>query len=229
MSGLVVRDLATGEASTLTATERLVALCIAYHMRDNPTAWPSYPKVARWCGLSLSGVRKALATLCAPGGIFERSLRPGRAAGYEYRLREGVTGEQCHRGTVSPQRVKGVTTGRAGCLPVTLNEKGMSERSALAILRAEWSELIGAPSRFFDGDVGPLVTTRRPTARVVEGMRAYAASLQGSAASSRTFAQGIELWLRKARANAEGGPYRATPEQIAEKSRRYLEGEDLAS
>jgi hypothetical protein len=227
MSGLVVRDLATSEASTLTATERLVALCIAYHMRDNPTAWPSYPKVARWCGLSLSGVRKALATLCATGGIFERSLRPGRAAGYEYRLREAVTGEQCHRGTVSPHGAKGVTTGRGGCLPVTLNEKGMSEGSALAILRAEWSELIGAPSRFFDGDVGPLVTTRRPTARVVEGMRAYAASVDVSKASSRAFAQGIEGWLK--RPNAAPEPYRGTPEQLAEKSRRYLEGGGLAS
>ena len=103
----------------------------------------------------------------APGGIFERSLRPGRAAGYEYRLRGGVTGEHCHGGTLSPQGVKGVTTGREPCHRVTLNEKGMSEGSALAILRAEWAELIGAPSRFFDGDVLGLVTPRRPPARAL--------------------------------------------------------------
>jgi hypothetical protein len=76
--GLRVRDLATGPSSRLSATERLVALAIAFNMRQNLTAWPSARTLAGWTALSESGVRKVLKRLCGPQGIFVRTRGPGR-------------------------------------------------------------------------------------------------------------------------------------------------------
>jgi hypothetical protein len=92
---------------------------------------------------------------------------------------------------------------------------------ARTVLRAEWSELIGAPNRWFDDDVLPLVTARRPLARVVESMRAYAAGVDVSRASSRAFAQGIEGWARTKPKAPEAEVYTGSDEQRRAKAARY--------
>jgi len=220
-----------GPGSTLKPLERWVAVVIASFMGKNSKAWPGYTAIAERAGMSESGVRKVLLRLCSENGIFERTRR---ARGFSYQLREGVPVGQCPAGTVSPQDAT-VSPEDGHSVPPSMGIdqesikkprsaseviEAKSSTTARAVLRAEWFELIGAPSRFFDGDVLGLVTDRRPLGRVVESMRAYAASVDLSKASSRAFAQGIEGWLKRPKAS-EPEAYRATPEQLAAKSRRY--------
>ncbi len=243
MSGLALRDLATGATSTLTPNQRLVALCLAYFMRKERECFPSVPVIAAWTGLSQASVKRALGVLTGESGFLEKATRPGRYSSNVYRLREGAhlappQGAQAEpsQGEGAQGELQGAHGEREGAHSAPVMSTGSEYREARAqtaqgepskpstpartVLRAEWSDLIGAPSKFFDGDVLGLVTQRRPLARVVDAMKAYAARVDVSKASSRTFAQGIEGWLKRAATAPE--PYRGTPEQLAEKKRRYL-------
>lgn len=100
----------------------------------------------------------------------------------------------------------------------------------LKTARSVWADSVGAPPSWFDGDLRPLVTPSRTAEAVLSALRAYLAGVTPDKAGTGDFARRIGAWMKRAaKPETEGEPYRATPEQIAEKSRRYLEGEDLAS
>lgn len=250
MSGLVVRDLATGAASRLKPNQRLVALCLAYFMRKERECFPSVPVIAAWTGLSQASVKRALGVLTGESGFLEKATRPGRYSSNVYRLREGAHLELPQGAQAEPSQgegahgePQGAQGEREGAHSEPVMKAGSEYREARAqtahsepsrleapkpstpartVLRSEWQELIGAPSRFFDGDVLPLVTQRRPLARVVESMRAYAASVDLSRASSREFAQGVEGWPLKAKPKAsEPEAYTGSDEQRRAKAARY--------
>lgn len=255
---LAIQKEATSSDSPYSMAERMYCLAVAACIRDNETAWPSIPTIARWAGASVSTMRRAAVRPCGEGGIFVRALRPGRSGSYEYRVRAEIV-ERWARGNPvqidTGQPDTGQPEPRSGWKgtpfklegnPVQIdllktNEvprkdaraanvertEAIAERKpetpARTVLRSEWSELIGAPSRFFDDDVLGLVTPRRPLARVVESMRAYAAAVDISKASSRAFAQGIEGWAKaKAKPKApEAEVYTGSDEQRREKAARY--------
>lgn len=234
MSWLAVRDRATGSGSTLRPLERLVALCLASHLRDNISAWPSLRTIGRWTGLSVSTTRRILTVLCAEGGVFERERR-GRLGAYEYRLSaatlsglNSVQREQC-----SPEA--------GGVFSLTLNSVQPDNRKRkeggkeggntpprepwLKTARSVWAESVGAPPSWFDADLLPLVTPSRTAEAVLSALRAYVAGVTPDKAGTGDFARRIGAWMKRAaKPETEGEPYRATPEQIAEKSRKYLEG-----
>ena len=246
MSGLIVRDLATGAASGLTPNQRLVALCLAYFMRKERECFPSVPVIAAWTGLSQASVKRALGVLTGEGGFLEKATRPGRYSSNIYRLREGAHLALPQGAQAEPSQgdegalgePQGAHSEREGAHSAPVMNTGSEYREARAqtaqgeppkpstpartVLRSEWQELIGTPSRFFDGDVLPLVTQRRPLGRVVESMRAYAAHVDLSRASSREFAQGVEGWPMKAKAKApEAEAYTGSDEQRRAKAARY--------
>lgn len=264
MSGLVVRDLATGPQSTLSPTQRLVALCLAYYMRRDRECYPSLEVIASWTGLSVSGVRKAIDSdaLAGKDGFIEKDTRPGRYSSNVYRLREGVTTGHPEPARVIPQGTlralpeggKGVTTSpegatwaREGATTSHVMSQGMGSGNGvensfpakqelipakasstpwLVVARSIWSEGVGTPPQWFENDLRPLVMPSRTSDAVLMALRAYVEATEPKDASTGKFAAKIGAWI-KARAKPEPEPYRATPEQIAEKSRRYLE--DIAS
>jgi hypothetical protein len=90
--------------------------------------------------------------------------------------------------------------------------------------RTVWAERVGAPPSWFDTDLRPLVTPSRTSEAVLAALRAYLQGVTPDKAGTGDFARRIGAWMKrteKAAANTAPEPYRATPEQIAEKSRRY--------
>lgn len=243
--GLRVRDLATGPGSRLTATERLVALAIAFNMRQNLTAWPSARTLAGWTALSESGVRKVLKRLCGPQGIFVRTRRPGRYEGYEYSVRQGVTAGESDVRRVPPESAS-LTPRPARVLPrparvspgVNRMSKGMSEgmstgsegapRAASWLSQAEgmWSERIGAPT-FVRSDLPGLVSPSRPPDRILTALRAYLAQANPATARPRDFARSIERWTLRAEAPVTGHREDTPPPEHSEAKARWLELREL--
>lgn len=256
MSGLVVRDLATGPRSALTPTQRLVALCLAHHMRKERECFPSLEAIASWTGLSVSGVRKAIDAdaLTGKNGFIDKVPRPGRYSSNLYRLREGVT--TGHPGAprvlaqdtlrVLPERSQGVTLSREGATwerqgATTSHVMNQGVRAGsgagspaelipikagiepwLVVARSIWSEGIGAPPSWLENDLRPLVTPSRTSGEVLAALRAYVSTTEPIDASTRKFAERVAAWLRAARRRTE-------PETMEEKTRRYLEADEVAS
>lgn len=235
MSWLAVRDCATGPASKLKPLERLVALCLASHLRDNASAWPSLRTIGRWTGLSVSTTRRILTVLCAEGGLFQRERR-GRLGAYEYRLSpaalSGLNSVQAEQGSV---RAPGVFRLTAGSVQPDNRKRKEGEKEGgaapppregwLSEAREAWADSVGAPPSWFDADIRPLVTPSRTSEEVLAALRIYLASVAPDKAGTGDFSRRIGAWMtRGAKPEAKGEPYRGTQEQLAEKSRRYLGG-----
>lgn len=241
----MVREIVTSKASplsmTLTAPEKLVALCIADHMRTNPSAWPSQLEIGRWCSLSMSAVKRATRRLCADDGPLSRTSRPGRG-GWLYRLREGVHTEPRPQGTpstVNPHPVHTDPSPRPQGTPKrkgSMNEAGQAPRlngtptrttvePFLIQARSAWAESVGDAPRWFDGDLRKLVTGSRTGADVLEGLRRYlaVADLQKPGAELlRGFTQNAGRWCAKPKPKAsEPEVYTGSDEQRRAKAARY--------
>jgi hypothetical protein len=98
VSGLILRDLATGPDSKLIATQRLAALGVGHFMGEEPDCSPSLGALSEWTGLSVATVKRALDVLTAPDGFLEKVPGVGRYSSPTYRLRTDVRGvEPAHR------------------------------------------------------------------------------------------------------------------------------------
>lgn len=229
MSGPIVRALATGSASPfkLTSTEKLVLLCIADHMRGNPTAWPSHREMARWCSLSQSGVKKTIGALCGEAGPLTRTLRQGRhGTFYEYSIREGVTARLGHEVTESPRVLTGSPQVRGGVTTSHVNRKEASIKQSGADAWLDeadglWRK-VGNPPRWFRVDVGKLVTSSRGSEDVLAALRCFLSTVDTQKPSVellRAFCQNVAQWVTKAKPKAE--VYSGSDEQRRAKAERY--------
>jgi len=123
------------------------------------------------------------------------------------------------RNRVQPDNRKRKEGGKEGGRPLS-QSKG--REPWLKEARAVWADSVGAPPSWFDTDLRPLVTPSRASEAVLAALRAYVAGVTPEKAGTGDFARRIGAWMKRAaKPEAVGEPYRGTPEQLAEKSRRY--------
>lgn len=229
-------------ASDLAPTVRHVALVIGGHLNERGECFVSVGGLCRETGLGRTAISAAVQTLSVgaerlfdrtPGGarIGARygcsaySLRdPKGSATRGARLTRGSSSE--HEGSATRTRgVRHAVTNDSfndslkGRGPELLPAKANS--TARTILETDWAEGIGAPPRWYWQEVGPLLSASRPLSVIQKAQLLYMAQADKATALPRDFAQRVEHWVTLAKAKPTEEPYRATPEQVAAKSRLY--------
>lgn len=230
--------------SDLSPTVRHVGLEIGGHLDESGRCFPSLARLARRTGLSLSAVRASVHTLTTGDGrLFDREAGGARegdrysSSSYTLRAGEGVASRGAQETRGSSGEREGYTWHAQGVHHVTPKDHRRTSEgggapppsedrvSWLSEARAIWADSVGAPPPWFDRDLRPLVTPSRTPEAILDALRAYVAEVAPEKAGTGDFGRRIGAWTqRSAKPEAQGEPYRGTQEQLAEKSRRYLEG-----
>ncbi len=221
--------------SDLPPTARHVGLEIGAHLDENGSAFPSLGRLARRTGLGLTAVREAVRVLTTgerrPFDREQGGAREGdrySCSRYTFRSVEGHASRGARETRGSSGERKGSATRARGVRQATSKDQLRTKEGGGAPLRetwlktarSVWVESVGAPPSWFDTDLRPLVTPSRAPEAVLAALRAYVAAVTPDKAGTGDFARRIAAWMKR-EAKAEPEPYRATPEQLAEKSRRY--------
>lgn len=229
--------------SDLAPTVRHVGLEIGGHLDENGSGFPSLARLKKRTGLGMTAVRASVRCLTTgEGRLFDREAggaREGdRYSCSRYTLREegfATRGAREMRGS-SSERGRFATRAQ-GVRHATTKDQGRTKEgggapppredrdSWLLDARLIWADSVGAPPLWFDADLRPLVTPSRTPEAILAALRIYLSSVAPDKAGTGDFSRRIGAWInRGAKPEANGEPYRGTREQLAAKSRRYLEG-----